>query len=105
VTVESVGLWCLGLAYFQACYILKMHTSRLEQLRLLRHLELSLKSTRPLENDKASMLALDVVSFVRDCVCEHDEPPVDPTFITYLLRSIAATVAGWVISAITSRLK
>jgi hypothetical protein len=115
VTVGLVGLWCLCIVYFQACYILQMDTTRLEQLRLLRHLELSLKSTKPLEKDKASrdasMVALDVVSFVRDYVSEHDEPPtllgvrVDPTFITYLHRSIAVTVAGWAISAITNRFK
>jgi hypothetical protein len=115
VTVGLVGLWCLGIVYFQACYILQMDTTRLEQLRLLRHLELSLKSTKPPEKDKASrdasMIALDVVSFVRDYVSEHDEPPtllgvrVDPTFITYLHRSIAVTFAGWAISAITNRFK
>ena len=115
VTVGLVALWCLGIVYFQACYILKMGTTRLEQLRLLRSLELSLKSTMPPEEAKAirdaSMIALNVASFVRDYVSEHDEPPtllgvrVDPTFITYLHRSIGVTVAGWVISAITYRVE
>jgi len=119
VTVGLVALWCLGIVYFQACYILKMDTTRLEQLRLLRFLELSLRSTMPpgnkAEENKAirdaSMIALNVASFVRDYVSEHDEPPtllgvrVDPTFITYLHRSIGVTVAGWVISAITYRVE
>ena len=106
-----VGLWCVCIVYFQACYILQMNTTRVEQLRLLRHLELSLKSTKPHGNDKASTLALDVVSCVYDYVSEHDEPPtllsvrVDPTFISYLHRSVAITVAGWVVSAITNRFK
>ena len=115
VTAGLVALWCLGIVYSQACYILNMDTARLEQLQLLRSLELSLKSTMtPVDAPKireASTIALNVASFVRDYVSEHDEPPtllgmrVDPTFITYLHRSIGVTVAGWVLSAITYRME
>ena len=113
VAVGLVGLWCLCIVYFQAYYILQMDVTRQEQLRLLRHLEFSLKSTEPHEEEtlKASKLALDVVSFVCNYVSEHDEPPtllgvrVDPTFISFLHRWVAGTVAAWVISVITNRFK
>ena len=38
LTFGLVGLWCLCIVYWQACYILQMDETKLEQLRLLRHL-------------------------------------------------------------------
>ena len=92
LTFGLVGLWCLCIVYWQACYILQMDETKHEQLRLLRHLELSLKSTMSKDAEKTIEIALRVVPYVSEYLSKHDEPPtllgvrVDPTFIDFLKR-------------------
>ena len=110
LTYGLVGLWCLCIVFWQACYILQMDETKLEQLRLLRHLELSLKSTISDDDKQAIEIALRVVSYVSEYLSTHDEPPtllgvrVDPTFINFLKNGVTGTVVAWLISAITKRM-
>lgn len=116
LTYGLVGLWCLCIVYWQACYILQMDETKLEQLRLLRHLELSLLSLKSTmifaekHHIEAIEIALRVVSYVSEYLSTHDEPPtllgvrVDPTFINFLKNGVTGTVVAWLISAITKRM-
>ena len=109
VGLVLVGLWCLCIVYFQAYYILKMDLTKKEQLRLLRQLMLSL-SVKVKSNDETSkQVKVDTVRLVLDHVLNHDEPPtllgvrVDRTLINLLHKSVAVTIAGWALSAISKR--
>ena len=116
LTYGLVGLWCLCIVYWQACYILQMDETKLEQLRLLRHLELSLLSLKSTmifaekHHIEAIEIALRVISYVSEYLSTHDEPPtllgvrVDPTFINFLKNGVTGTVVAWLISAITKRM-
>ena len=103
VGVVLAGVWCICIVYFQTYYILKMDLTTQEQLRMLRQLSLWVQSKTGRKE------AVDTVSFVLDHVLNQDEPPtllgvrVDRTLINLLHKSVAVTIAGWALSAISKR--